>query len=124
MRTILIMLWAIQLGGALKFINAPSDLSASIPYFTQFLTVLGWLALFSWGIITYPFNKSRAFWLICGFIVYSLLRLVLFAVTDYDHQRRTFLILTALVVSGVLLLYGAYVHQKQQTKENFTNDRQ
>lgn len=124
MRVILAIVWMILLGGAWKVFHPPSDVSWSGKDQLQFLAILGWLGLFAWGIITYPNDKSRAIWLICGFILYSLLRLVLFAMTDYDHQRRFFLILTALVVGGVMLLWRTSAHQNQQTKENVTDDRQ
>jgi hypothetical protein len=104
MRMILILFWIIQIGGAWQLLHVPPALSSSIPHPLQLLAVLGWIVLFTWGIISDPANKSRAISLICGFIVYSLLRLILFAVTDYDHQRRFFLILTALVVGGMMMI--------------------
>jgi len=51
---------------------------------------------------------------ISGFIIYSLLQIVVFSQADYDHQREPFLLM---LLGFIVLLMIATKY-----KENFTND--
>lgn len=106
-----------QLGFILYLINLPTEIVSQLTFPRDVQLILGvaWLILFAWGMIGWVKGKIfRAVWLICGFIIYSLLQLVIFSQADYDRQREPFLLV---VIGFVLILIIATNY-----KENFTND--
>jgi hypothetical protein len=80
----------------------------SLPPLIQVAANLTWAVTFTWITIHLAQCKSwatmRAFWLLVGFIVYSVLRLLIFSEADYDSQRAPFLIALSVIILIVFVL--------------------
>lgn len=123
MRFVLAALLLLQLGGVVQLVNTPPGINPLLPIPLQLTITFGWIALFTLAILRYGEYKSRALWLVCGFILYSTLRLLLFAQADYDRMRTPFLILVSAVVVGLIFFTILYKMRKvHQNKETFEND--
>ncbi len=125
MYIILWLLLVLNISALWQIIAQSSILSSVFPIALQLSVTLGWIALFTFAILRYGKSKSRVIWLICGFILYSAVRLVLFAQTDYDRQRAPFLLMTAFIITGFMLaVWLVKARRGHQKKEKFTDDRQ
>jgi uncharacterized membrane protein YhaH (DUF805 family) len=99
---ITIALSLFQFVAAIRTLQLPDDLPVSL------LIPLEVAAGFSWGllfalatvalILYKPYAARFALWLTLSFLVYSVIRLTLFAQSDYDRQRLPFLIVTLFVI--------------------------
>jgi len=116
----------IQLGGLARSIQLSQiTLTAlSIPQPLLFASYIVWAGAFSWGLLSLlkgaDYAKRRALWLIFGFLVYSTLRLGLFARAEYDRQRLPFLIVGGLTT--LIILAIGYRLMRKYKKELLTYD--
>ncbi|TVR23394.1 MAG: hypothetical protein EA396_03955 [Anaerolineaceae bacterium] len=123
MRPVLVGLLLLQLGGVVQLVNTPSQINPVFPIPLQLTITFGWIALFMLAVLRYGEYKSRAQWLVCGFILYSTLRLLFFAQADYDRVRAPFLILVSAIIVGLMFFTVLYKMRKvHQNKEIFEND--
>lgn len=104
------LLLFVQLGGLARSLQlSQTTLTAlSMPQPLLFASYVVWIGAFGWGFLHMlrgaDFAKRRALWLIGGFIIYSILRLGLFARAEYDEQRLPFLVvggLTTLIILAI-----------------------
>jgi hypothetical protein len=117
------VLLALHMGALWQLLVHPPTPSGTFPVVWQIAITIGWIILLGYCFIDRR-NKSRVIWLICGFILYSAVRLVLFAQTDYDRQRTPFLLVTAGVMAGLMLVIGLTQSPRgYRTKEKLTDDR-
>lgn len=129
----LVGLAAIQLGMIVRLLQLPESIVeiSALPIIAQIIINGVWIMAFSWAIIDlwrgHVESVKRALLLLIVFMIYSVLRLLIFAQADYDDQRLPFLIVitTVIVVSiGAVYGIGKYGHKangKQKT-ENQTHD--
>lgn len=89
-----------QTGAVVRTLQRPPELAAlvSLNPPLELIAGGGWALLF--GGITVNLLRSRAaqpaILALCGFFIYSVVRLMLFAQADYDQNRLPFLILLSL----------------------------
>ncbi|GAB4310342.1 MAG: hypothetical protein Kow00117_03790 [Phototrophicales bacterium] len=87
----------------------------NLPVYLQIVIGVTWLILMGWGMMGLMNGKRfRVILVISGFIIYSLLQIVVFSQADYDQQREPFLLM---LLGFIVLLMIATKY-----KENFTND--
>jgi hypothetical protein len=101
--TLLGILVLFQASAAWRALQVPPKLAVeiSLPMSLQFVTGALWagaaLVVLRQLWLRQPGSGRRAGWLLVGFSIYTLLRLLLFAQADYDRERLLFLaILTVL----------------------------
>lgn len=114
---VLILLILGQAVAILRLLTLSPEITAQLTFPPVIQIVIGvtWIFAFGWGMIGLVGGKRfRAILTICGFIIYSLLQLVIFSQADYDRQREPFLLA---VIGFVLILIIAAKY-----KETFTND--
>ena len=121
----LALLFLVQVGTIIELLTLSPHFVNDL-YFSrnaQIMIAVTWAALSLWGMMSIVRGKTyyskHGLWIIYGFIVYSLLRLVLFARTDYDQQRLPFLVtlLGILFVLGIVARYIRVVVLRRSTNE-------
>jgi cytochrome c oxidase subunit IV len=121
------LLALIQAGAVSRALQAPPEVSAlaSVPMPLEAVASVVWGLLFVWVTIQllrrYPDAQRHAAWVLIGWIVYSLARLVMFVRADYDQQRLPFLIIIASMIVFILTVY--VVRSATQRTENSGNGR-
>jgi hypothetical protein len=123
-----------QLYAVLYILRLPAEIAQNLnlPLIIQISVSALWALIFVWADISLirqrPRAVNRILYLIAVFVVYSLLRLLLFAQSDYDRQRFPFLL--ALVIFCticfiVIRFSRIYRHHlvRKQTLENEIHDR-
>ena len=101
------LLLLVQLGAVMRAIQSLEELN-SLLSFTQpmlIITSILWSGVFGWAFFQCIRGRSqavnRALWVICGFMLYSAGRLVIFAQADYDRQRLPFLVVMILILGMI-----------------------
>lgn len=119
---VLVLLTLHQLGAVLTVLRLPDDVvaSLSLPVWVQVVAGSVWTLIFGWTTVLLfrrMMRPMRALWLVAVFILYSLLRLLLFTRADYDRQRLPFLIVVVMgVVVGMTLIRTIVNAWKRLTK--------
>lgn len=114
----------IQFGAAYRAMTLPSDLARQVSLMPEleFVAALAWGVLLSaatWRVAWYKTRNLRTgVYVLVGFIVYSVARLLVFTRADYDHNRLRFLtVLTILVlIAAVGYLMRPVVRRTQLTE--------
>ncbi len=97
-----------QAVAAVRALHVPAALAAQInlPLPLEFVAGGLWSLLFTFITVnliqTRPLAARRAGWAIIGFIIYSAVRLLLFAQADYDRERYPFLLLLTVLISAIV----------------------
>ncbi len=113
----------IEFGAAYHALNLPPDLSISLVPPLEFAAALIWGVLLSaatWRVAWYRARNLRTgVFVLVGFVVYSVARLLVFTRADYDHNRLRFLtVMTILVlIAGVVYLMRPVVRRASQTEK-------
>lgn len=100
----------------IRMVQLPADLAdtLSISPILEVIMAIIWSGLASWVLYklirSRPNALNRALWVSFGFIVYSILRLMLFARADYDQGRLPFLLV--IIISLLFLLFVVYQVRK------------
>lgn len=112
---LLTVIFLFQMGSIVTALQTPESIEGvvSFPPLVQLVTGVTWAVLFAWGIIRVfrlaPLGIMYSLWLIALFILYSLLRLLIFTTADYDRQRLPFLLalflLLTIIGMGARLLW-------------------
>jgi uncharacterized membrane protein YhaH (DUF805 family) len=103
------VLAAVQIGAAFNVLQLPAETAASLSLPVNIQAGLGvlWAGAFLWTAAglwqRQPEARNRARWLLGVFMLYSVVRLTLFARADYDQQRLPFLVVAALILLVLLL---------------------
>lgn len=111
----------LQLGAAIRTLRVPADLAGqiSLPLPLEFVASGFWALLFALctlNLIRLEKHAQRhTFRALIGFILYSVVRLLLFAQADYDQQRLPFLFITTAIM---LLITVAYLLRRSTNGEN------
>ncbi len=102
--TLLGILLLFQISAAVRALQVPSELAAqiSLPMPLQFVAGMLW-AVAALVVVAglwqrKPGSGRTAGWLLVGFSIYSLLRLLLFTQADYDRGRLPFLIVLTVII--------------------------
>lgn len=101
-----------QAGFVVRLLRLPDGVGGDLALspIAQMIGAGFWALIFAWAAYSLLSGQrrgvNRALWLVIGFILYSVLRLLLFAQADYDRQRFPFLI----VVSAAGLVFIVSVH--------------
>jgi uncharacterized membrane protein YhaH (DUF805 family) len=117
------VLAAVQIGAALNVLQLPAETAASLslPINIQAGLSVLWAGAFLWAAAGLwqrgPEARNRARWLLGVFMLYSVVRLALFARTDYDQQRLQFLAVAALILL-VLLLFRIASSPRKRAEGN------
>ena len=116
---VFVLLTLHQLGAVVTVLRLPDDVAASLslPAWAQVVAGSVWTLVFGWTTVLLfrrMMRPMRALWLLAVFILYSLLRLLLFAWADYDRQRLSFLFVVVMV--GMTLIRTIVVAWKRLTK--------
>jgi hypothetical protein len=121
----LLLLFLVQVGTIIELLTLPPDIVNEL-YFSrnaQMMIAVTWASVSLWVIMGIVRGKTyyskHGLWIIYGLIVYSLLRLVLFAQADYDRQRVPFLVvlLGIFFVLGIVARYIRVVVLRRSTNE-------
>ena len=131
------MLLLFQVGAVLNALRIPSETAnnLSLPPYLQVIGGVFWALLFGQTAISLlrrnPLAVKRAFLYVMVFIAYNVLRLLIFAQSDYDRQRFPFLLaitlLFAVLLVSAFMLYRRLCLRrvaKNSTMENGANDQQ
>jgi hypothetical protein len=106
---ITLVLAIIEFGAAYRALNLPADVMISLSRPFEALAALAWALLLTaatWRVAWYRERNLRtSVFVLVGFIVYSLARLLIFTRADYDHNRLRFL-----TVMTILVLIAAVVY--------------
>jgi hypothetical protein len=100
-----------QILTAFQVLQLPGAVASalSIPVIVQIGLSAGWALLFFIAARSlysrHPRSVRRAVGLISGFMLYSLLRLVIFARADYDRARLPFLIIATVLLLAFPVLW-------------------
>ena len=100
-----------QLTSAIRVLQIPPAVSAHVSLLPalEFIAGMLWALLFGFGTATLVQGNIRArryiAWVLLGFILYSTVRLLIFAQSDYDRQRLPFLIVLTLFISAIPVVY-------------------
>lgn len=112
------LLLLMQLGAVLRALQLPADLNSQLSFTRPMLiiTAILWSGMFGWAFYQCVRGKSyavnRALWIICGFMLYSAGRLVIFTQADYDRQRLPFLVVMILILGMIFAGLGWLLHRK------------
>jgi prolipoprotein diacylglyceryltransferase len=126
-----------QAGAVLNALRIPSEVAhnLSLPPYVQVIAAIFWTLLFGWVAISLlrrnPLAVKRAFLSVVVFVAYSVLRVLIFAQSDYDRQRFPFLLALSLLLAVLLVsVYMLYRHLctrrrgRNSPMENGTNGQQ
>ena len=106
--TLLAALGLYQAGVALHALRVPPELVAQVhlPLALDFVAGVLWALLFILGAVNLVQKRPASYnvRVISGFIVYSVVRLGLFAQADYDRQRLPFLLVVFILAITAALL--------------------
>jgi hypothetical protein len=122
------LLAVFQAGAAFQVLRIPGELAAqiSIPLPLEFITSGLWACLAA--IVTIGLWQRRrgvekkAVGLLIAFMIYSLLRLIVFARADYDRGRLVFLTLLLIVITAYIVI-RSFLSSKRHSTEIIENDR-
>ena len=112
----------IEFGAAYRALNLPADVTNSLSRPLEAIAALAWALLLTaatWSVAWYRERNLRiGVFVLVGFIVYSLARLLVFTRADYDHNRLRFLtVLTILVlIAAVVYLMRPVVRRVLPTE--------
>ncbi|MFN8564152.1 MAG: hypothetical protein U0703_21615 [Anaerolineae bacterium] len=115
----------IQFGAAYRAMTLPSDLARQVSLLPEleFVAALAWAVLLSaatYRVAWYRVRNLRTgVYVLVGFVVYSVARLLVFTRADYDHNRLRFLtVLTILVlIAAVVYLMRPVVRRTLPTEK-------
>jgi hypothetical protein len=115
-RLLCLILLFVQISGLWHLWHLPPAFidELSFPRNVQLMIGVTWCGLFLWGIVT----LDRAIWIVFGFLVYSIIRPLLFAQTDYDANRMPFLMVCLIII----LCIGIVQFWAAKSKEPFPDD--
>ncbi len=94
----------VQFGMAWRAVRLPAELVAAVqlPMALDFVASVFWALTFAgvvWGLVrAWPQAKRAAGFVSVGFVIYSVVRLIVFTQAAYDRQRLPFLGLLALIL--------------------------
>jgi hypothetical protein len=117
---VMLLLTLHQLGAILHALQIPPDTAQflSLPPGAQVIAAGFWALIFGHTAISLlqcrKNTVKRAFLQIVVFIGYSVLRLFIFAQTDYDRQRLPFLLAPTLLFAVLLLCAQAFTNRRSQ----------
>jgi FtsH-binding integral membrane protein len=110
MTGLMFLLALVQVGAAVRVLQLPPDVvdSLNLPASIQFAAGVIWALVFAAGAVSLwrrgQTALKRALWLLVVFMIYSAVRLAIFAQADYDRQRLPFVLgLAALLLTAVAL---------------------
>ncbi len=118
-----------QIAAAARMFQLPDDLVESLSLLPPLEVGAGlvWASLFAWGAVKLARRKGRAVryiaWLFALFILYSIVRLMIFARTDYDQGRLPFLMSVAALIILVMFLIIRFRRRGTSTREKIPHDR-
>ena len=99
----------IEFGAAYRALNLPPDVTISLSRPFEAIAAITWALLLTgatWRVAWFRERNLRtSVFVLVGFIVYSLARLLIFTRADYDHNRLRFL-----TVATILVLIAAVVY--------------
>jgi uncharacterized membrane protein YhaH (DUF805 family) len=115
------VLAAVQIVAVFQALRPPANrVSSSIPAGAQAVVSSLWALAFLAGaaalIAHRPHALKRVLWLMCGFLFYSVLRLVVFTRADYDRQRLPLLLAVSILV--LIALASAYFSQRKRLRND------
>lgn len=102
------LLAIIQAGSVVRLLRLPDGVANNMALSPTIQTIgsFFWALIFTWAAYSLLSGShrevKRALWLLIGFILYSVLRLLLFAQADYDRQRFPFLIVMS--AAGLIII--------------------
>jgi 4-amino-4-deoxy-L-arabinose transferase-like glycosyltransferase len=120
---VMLLLTLHQIGAILHALQIPSETaqSLSLPPSIQIIAASFWALIFAHTTISLLQRRrqivKRAFLQIAVFIGYSVLRLFIFAQSDYDRQRLPFLLALTLPFAVLLLCAQAFVNRHAQRSD-------
>ena len=120
----------IEFGAAYRALNLPADLTISLSRPFEAIAALAWALLLTaatWRVAWFRERNLRTgVYVLVGFIVYSLARLLVFTRADYDHNRLRFLtVLTILVlIAAVVYLMRPIVRRALLTENSHDRESQ
>lgn len=99
----------IEFGAAYRAVNLPADVTISLSRPFEAIAALAWALLLTaatWRVTWYRERNLRtSVYVLVGFIVYSLARLLIFTRADYDHNRLRFLTVVTILVLIASVVY-------------------
>ncbi|MEO8396907.1 MAG: hypothetical protein ABI700_28185 [Chloroflexota bacterium] len=99
----------IEFGAAYRAVNLPADVTISLSRPFEAIAALVWallLTVATWRVAWYRERNLRtSVYVLVGFIVYSLARLLIFTRADYDHNRLRFLTVVTILVLIASVVY-------------------
>lgn len=113
-----------QAGAVLQALNVPAEVAAqvSLPLIFQVVISAVWAVLTGWASWQLwhckPSAGRNALWVLAGFSIYSLFRLLLFSQADYDRERLPFLSL----LTAIILVMLAAALRRQRAKTDLNGD--
>lgn len=120
----------IEFGAAYRALNLPVDVTVSLSRPLETLAALVWALLLTaatWRVAWYRERNLRTgVFVLVGFVVYSVARLLVFTRADYDHNRLRFLtVMTILVlIAAVVYLMRPVVRRMQFTENSHEHESQ
>lgn len=120
----------IEFGAAYHALNLPPNLTLSLIRPLEAIAALIWALLLTgatWSIAYFRERNLRTgIYVLVGFVVYSLARLLVFTRADYDHERLRFLtVVTILIlIAGVVYLMRPIVPRAQPLENAYEHEPQ
>lgn len=123
-----------NVGGVIYWLSLPSQavLASNLSRNVQIVIGVTWALLFAYCsmklVVDTFFGEQRVTWILSGFIMYSVFRLLLFSRSDYDRERFPLLLIgfgTIIFVLAVRqwILRSLQRREFAESKENLTDDR-
>ena len=125
-----LVLATIEFGAAYHALNLPADVTLSLSRPLEAIAALAWALLLTaatWRVAWLRERNLRtSVFVLVGFIVYSLARLLVFTRADYDHNRLRFLTVVTLLVliAAVVYLMRPVVRRVQFTENSHERESQ
>jgi hypothetical protein len=96
-----------QLGGLLRTRTLAPDLAeqTSLSLALEAVAYSLWALIFAGLAVTLlrQYTSRWTIWAYAGFVLYSVLRLLVFAQSDYDRARQPFILLAALLILALIM---------------------
>lgn len=129
---LLVILMLFQIISLLRVLQLPTSIRAGLqfaPWFQAMLALI-WVLLFAVAIVMILRQQRDASqfssWLIIGFMIYSLLRLIIFAQADYDRQRLPMLAAMTMILLAIpiITLLQPTLHRGRRREEDNDSEYQ
>ena len=114
---VLIILITFQIIQAITVLNIQDVATLSLTFDANLQVAINgiWVILFTFGLIKLARSDEGTVryiqWSLLGFMVYSIIRLVLLTQADYDRQRLALIIIGGLLL--IIALGGSIYHNKR-----------